>query len=147
MKIAMLGATRGIGRALARALAERGDELFLLGRNEPELAGMATDLALRRPSTGAGAGAFGHAECDLERPESYGPALALAVERLGGLDAVIVTAALFGTQDELEDDRERQRRLLDVDFARTVEFCEEARVLLLARGGGNCERGVWPAGS
>ena len=31
MKVAFVGATRGMGRALARRLAERGDALFLLG--------------------------------------------------------------------------------------------------------------------
>jgi NAD(P)-dependent dehydrogenase (short-subunit alcohol dehydrogenase family) len=33
VKVAFVGATRGMGRALARALAERGDALFLLGRD------------------------------------------------------------------------------------------------------------------
>ena len=33
MKVAFVGATRGMGRALARALAARGDALFLLGRD------------------------------------------------------------------------------------------------------------------
>jgi short-subunit dehydrogenase len=55
---------------------------------------------------------------------------------LGGLDAVVVTAGLFYPQDELEADVERALRLLDVDFSRTVAFCEEARKRLLARGGG-----------
>ena len=31
MKTVFLGATRGMGRALARCMAERGDEIFLLG--------------------------------------------------------------------------------------------------------------------
>ena len=53
-----------------------------------------------------------------------------------GLDCVVVTAGLFATQAELEADLELTRRLLTVDFANTVVFCEEARRRLLARGGG-----------
>src|SRR6185503_15813575 len=55
---------------------------------------------------------------------------------LGGLDVVVVTAGLFATQDALEADAELARRLLVVDFANTVVFCEHARKRLLAGGGG-----------
>ncbi len=47
MKVAFLGATRGMGRALARLMAERGDSLFLLGRNLPDLEKSARDLEVR----------------------------------------------------------------------------------------------------
>ena len=43
---------------------------------------------------------------------------------------------MFATQDKLEADPELARRLLTVDFANTVLFCEEARRRLLAQGGG-----------
>lgn len=133
MKIAILGATKGIGRALARALAARGDQLFLLGREAGELAAVAADLALRSPG---GNSRIGHAHCDLEQPESFAPALDAAQAALGDLEAVVVTAGLFGTQDRLESDAAFRRRVLDADFARTVELCEVARERLLARGGG-----------
>ncbi|MEZ5330592.1 MAG: SDR family NAD(P)-dependent oxidoreductase [Thermoanaerobaculia bacterium] len=132
MKVAFLGATRGMGRSLARLMVERGDELFLLGRNAEELDRSAADLAARRNP----APVIGRAHCDLEEPAGFGPALDAAAEALGGLDTVVVTAGLFATQDALEADHERMRRVLDVDFARTVELCEVARERLLARGGG-----------
>lgn len=133
MKVAILGATKGMGRALARKLAERGDNLFLLGRDPGDLDRSARDLEVRGAKQ---AGSVGHAACDLERPEGFGPALAAAETALGGLDAVVVTAGLFASQDALEADAELARRLLTVDFANTVVFCEEARRRLLARGGG-----------
>ena len=37
MKVVFLGATKGMGRALARLMAERGDALFLLGRDGADL--------------------------------------------------------------------------------------------------------------
>jgi decaprenylphospho-beta-D-erythro-pentofuranosid-2-ulose 2-reductase len=129
--VAFLGATKGMGRALARLMAERGDTLFLLGRDTADLQRSASDLEAR-----AGKGRVGTAECDLEKPEGFGPGLDAAEAALGGLDAVVVTAGLFAPQDRLEDDVELTRRLLTVDFAHTVVFCEHARKRLLARGGG-----------
>jgi NAD(P)-dependent dehydrogenase (short-subunit alcohol dehydrogenase family) len=120
-----------MGRALARRMAERGDAMFLLGRNEGDLRKSARDLEAR-----AGKGQVGVAVCDLERPETFGPALEAAEAALGGLDTVVVTAGLFAPQDRLEADPELARRLLLVNFTNTVVFCEAARVRLLARGGG-----------
>jgi decaprenylphospho-beta-D-erythro-pentofuranosid-2-ulose 2-reductase len=131
VRVAFLGATRGMGRALARLMAERGDALALLGRSSDDLERSARDLEVR-----AGRGTVATAPCDLERPDTFAPALAAARAALGGLDAVVVTAGLFASQDKLEGDAELARRLLVVDFAHTVAFCEEARRLLLAGGGG-----------
>ena len=130
MKAVLFGATRGIGRAIARELAQRGDALFLLGRDEAGLARSSADLRLR------GAAATGFARCDLLAPEAFEPALARADEALDGFDTVIVTAGLFATQSELEADAARLERVLLADFAHTVAFCEVARRRLLAHGGG-----------
>jgi short-subunit dehydrogenase len=130
VRVALLGATKGMGRALARAMAARGDALFLLGRDVADLERSARDLEAR------GGAHIGTASCDLEHPETFGPALSAAEAALGGLDAVVVTAGLFATQDALEADPALTQRLLLVDFTNTVCFCEEARRRLLARGGG-----------
>jgi short-subunit dehydrogenase len=130
MKTVIFGATRGIGRAIARELAAHGDALFLLGRDEAELVRSCADLRVR------GATSADFAACDLLEPRGFEPALARAEQRLAGLDRVIVSAALFGTQAELERDAARLERLLCADFVHTVGFCEAARRRLLARGGG-----------
>jgi short-subunit dehydrogenase len=132
MKAVLLGATSGIGRAIARLLAERGDELFLLGRDDEDLARSAADLTARHPQGVK----VGHGVCDLERPEHFAPALDAADRALDGFDAVVVTAAMFATQEALEADVDLARRLSTVNFANTVTFCEHARKRLLARGGG-----------
>lgn len=132
MKIALLGGTKGIGRALGRLLAERDHDLCLLGREQDDLEASARDLEVR----GGRGRTVGVAICDLLRPETFAPALDEAAQKLSGLDTVIVTAGLFGTEEALESDRERTRELLTANFANTVVFCEEARVRLLARGGG-----------
>ena len=131
MKVVFLGATQGMGRALARLMAERGDELFLLGRHPDVLAEQAADLRIR-----GGAADIGVAACDLEQPDSFAGALDQAAATLGRFDAVVVTAGLFGTQEALEQDAVLRRRVLTIDFVNTIEFCEQARVRLLAMGGG-----------
>jgi decaprenylphospho-beta-D-erythro-pentofuranosid-2-ulose 2-reductase len=131
-RVVVLGGTAGMGRSIARSLAARGDQLFLLGLDEGELARSAADLTARHPERAP----VGYAPCDLERPEQFETALDRADEALSGFDTVIVTAAMFATQEALEADPELTRRLVTVNYANTVVFCEHARRRLLARGGG-----------
>lgn len=127
-RVVILGGTRGIGRALARRVAARGDRICLLGRDATALEKSVADLTVR----GAASTTFVH--CDLEAPETFPAALDEAARLLEGLDVVIVTAADFGTQTQLEADRARLRRLLTVNFVNTILFCESARERLLRPG-------------
>jgi decaprenylphospho-beta-D-erythro-pentofuranosid-2-ulose 2-reductase len=132
MKAIVLGGASGMGRAIAQRLAERGDAVFLMGIGDADLARSAADLTARSPK-GTSAG---YAILDLERPEGFATALDAADAALDGFDAVVVTAAMFASQDALEADVELARRLVTVNYANTVVFCEHARKRLLARGGG-----------
>ncbi len=131
MKVAMLGATRGMGRALAQLMAARGDRIFLMEHVPGELERSARDLEVH-----GAAAPVGTAYCNLLEPESFAPALEEAEQALDGIDTVVVTAGLFDTQERLEEDGEQTARLLLANYAHTVLFCEEARKRLLARGGG-----------
>jgi NAD(P)-dependent dehydrogenase (short-subunit alcohol dehydrogenase family) len=131
MKAVLLGATKGMGRALARLLAARGDRLFLLGDLVDELELSARDLEIH----GAPA-PVKTAFCDLLQPATFPSALDQAQRALDGFDTVVVTAGLFATQEELENDPQLTGRLLAADFTNTVLFCEEVRRRLLAAGGG-----------
>ena len=130
MKVVMLGATRGIGRSLARLLAARGDRVHVLARNLDDAAKCGEDLKVR------GDAAVSTGLCDLMAPATFAPALDAADAALGGFDTVVLSAGLFGTQDELANDRARAASVLTANFAHSILFCEEARVRLLARGGG-----------
>ncbi len=132
MKAALLGGTKGIGRALGRLLVEKGHDVCLLGRDVDDLERSADDLRIRS----AGGRSVSAAHCDLLRSETFAPALDQATEKLGGLDWVIVTAATFAPQEKLESDLALARDLLTTNFTNTILFCEEARERLLARGGG-----------
>jgi NAD(P)-dependent dehydrogenase (short-subunit alcohol dehydrogenase family) len=133
VKAVLLGGTKGIGRALARLLGEKGHRLCLLGRDLEDVKRSAADVEAR---SGLEAGRVPAVYCDLARPDTFGPALDEASARLGGLDSVIVTAAAFAPQEKLESNRSLARDLLTTNFTHTVLFCEEARERLLARGGG-----------
>jgi short-subunit dehydrogenase len=132
MKAIVFGGTSGMGRAIARRLAERGDAVFLMGRNADELARSAADLRERHPTRAE----IGYAVCDLEEPDGFEAALDGADASLSPFDTVVVTAAMFASQDALEADPELARRLVTVNYANTVVFCEHVRKRLLARGGG-----------
>lgn len=132
MKAVILGGTSGMGREIARRLVERGDSVFLLGHDKANLERSIPDLIARHPQQAS----VGYALCDLEDPAQFASALDAANEALGGFDTVVVTAAKFATQEALEEDIELTRRLLTVNYANTVVFCEHARKRLLARGGG-----------
>lgn len=130
MNVVFLGATKGMGRALARQMAAQGAEMVLLGRDLEDLRRSAADLEVH------GARRVDVARCDLLDPASFAAAFDAASEALGHFDTVVVTAGLFGTQDELEADAARTERLLTANFTNTILFCEEARRRLLASGGG-----------
>lgn len=131
MKVAFVGATRGMGRALARRLAERGDALFLLGRDATEMALSARDLEVRGTRA-----PVGHAPLDLARPAGFTDALDAAERGLGGLDALVVTGGAFGRQEDLASNPGRLAELLEVNFTGTALLCQQAAERLVARGGG-----------
>ncbi len=132
-RIALLGGTKGIGRAVARRLVARGDRVALLGRDAADLAASAGDLAARAP---AGGPPPATGILDLAHADTFGAALDDAARQLGGLDAVVVTAGAFGTQEALEADAAARARVLTINFTQTIQFCEAARVRLIEAGGG-----------
>jgi decaprenylphospho-beta-D-erythro-pentofuranosid-2-ulose 2-reductase len=131
MKAAVVGATRGMGRAVVRLLAERGDAVALLGRDAAELETSARDLSARGAR---GTIATGH--LDLAEPTGFSAALDGGDQALGGLDTLVVTAGDFAVQDALERDAARLGRLLDVNFTATAVLCQLAAERFAARGGG-----------
>lgn len=131
MKVVILGGTRGMGRAISRQLAARGASVCVIGNEPEDLERTVADLRVRGPQASVSS-----AVCDLANPATFEPALDAAIESMQGLDTVIVTAAVFATQEQLEADTERAITLLTLNVANTIGFCEHARKRLLANGGG-----------
>lgn len=128
--VVFVGATKGMGRALARRMADGGDRLFLLGRDLNALERSAADLAA------TGCEPAGVARLDLAQEATFEPALDEAAAALGRIDVVVVTAGAFARQEELEADPKLAKEVLHIDFTATVLLCEAARRRLLASGGG-----------
>jgi short-subunit dehydrogenase len=78
------GASRGIGRALAQALAARGATVGLAARSTSELERLATELP----------GDHHALECDVTDPDSTQRAIDAFVDTTGGLDLLIANAGV-----------------------------------------------------
>jgi decaprenylphospho-beta-D-erythro-pentofuranosid-2-ulose 2-reductase len=131
--VVVLGATRGMGRALARQLVARGDRVCLLGRDPGDVASSVADLAARAsPGTPAPIGVL----CDLAATDRFAAVLDEAWAALGRVDAVIVTAGAFAPMAVLDQDLQKAQELLHLNFTCTIVFCEHVRGRLLAAGGG-----------
>ena len=81
------GGSRGIGKAIARALAREGADVALLARGAEALAAAASELAQESGRTVVGVSA------DTTRDESVRRAVAQAVAHLGGPIDILVNAA------------------------------------------------------
>ena len=127
----MVGATRGMGRALARLMAERGDALCLLGRDADELETSARDLLAR-----GARGPVTTARLDLAEATTFATALDAADRLVGGFDTVVLTAGDFAPQDALKRAPVRLEQLLDLNFTAAAVLCQQAAERLAGRGGG-----------
>lgn len=121
-RIWIVGASAGIGQALARELAARGARLVLSARSTDALEALRDDL---------GQGEV--VPCDIGDPESLTDARGEILTH-GPLDAMICTAALYdpGRVDQIE--REAARKLVDVNLLGTLWFAQAAPGLLREGG-------------
>src|SRR5580700_11310373 len=80
-KALVAGASKGLGKACAKALADEGARVFICSRNVEELKRAATDV-----------GAAGYSAADVSRPEEVKRVVAEAIAALGGLDCLVTNA-------------------------------------------------------
>lgn len=129
-KVAMVtGASRGLGRALARALAQRGWALVLDARGTAALDAVAGELGALTPVV-AVAG-------DVADP-AHRAALAAAVQRLGGLDLLVNNASVLGPSPQpvlSEYPVDELRRVLDVNLIAPLALIQLVLSSLTERGG------------
>ncbi len=130
MKILVLGATSGIGRALLLQIARPDDHFLLAARDATEGELMAKDLRIR---TGAAAtfAAFDAAELEKHCDFIHG-----AIKSLGGLDGVIVCFGYLGEQSAAQTDFAEAARIIEVNFTAAVALLEPAAAHLEGQGSG-----------
>ena len=75
------GASKGLGKACAKSLADEGARVFICSRNAEEIGQAAAEV-----------GAAGHAAADVSRPADVKRIVAEAISSLGGLDILVTNA-------------------------------------------------------
>lgn len=127
---AVTGASRGIGRAITRALAREGCRLALCARGEEELNRAAAELAalstevLARP-------------CDITEPGQVAAFLQAVAGRFGGLDILVCNAGGGGVPGFLETRDTDWERALELNVVANVRLARGAVPLMEGRGGGS----------
>ena len=129
-KVALVtGSTRGIGRAIAKSLAEEGANVVICGRTE-----QATQQAARELTSEAGAKVVGRA-CDVSKSDDVQGLFDLATSEFGGLDIVINNAGIgvFSPMADLSD--EDWERVIGTNLT-GVFYCSKRAVHEFRKRGG-----------
>jgi len=127
-KVALVtGASSGIGRALALALAAEGVHLALIGRSEERLRAVAREAG-GDPLVLAG---------DLADPAEPGRAVAATLERFGRLDVLLPNAGLYVPGPVAEGDPARWDELLAVNVNSVFRLVRAALPAMIARRSGD----------
>jgi 3-oxoacyl-[acyl-carrier protein] reductase len=127
--VALSGSSRGIGRATALALAERGAALALLARPSPEQREL--EARLERANV-----RFTTFACDLEDPESTLTACHGIVERCGTPGAVIANAGAIERALVVETSPESFQRQLAVNLTAPFLMAKAFLPSMLSAGRG-----------
>lgn len=129
-RVMVLGATSAIARALCFELAQRGDVLYLAGRDEDELKRIAADLEIRFQQP------VFQGRIDAADLQSHAEFVERAAEEMCGLDGVVFAIGMLGDQPADSADPEMARKLADVNFTSALTLLGAAANLLESRGKG-----------
>jgi 3-oxoacyl-[acyl-carrier protein] reductase len=121
------GASRGIGRAVAQQLAERGATVGLAARSTTELEALALDLP----------GAHHPLTCDVALPASIATAIEDFAAAAGGLDLLVANAGIAYYEPIATQSLEDIEQMTEVNWLGTVYTVKAALPFLLEAGGGH----------
>jgi 2-dehydro-3-deoxy-D-gluconate 5-dehydrogenase len=123
------GASRGLGAAMARALAEAGAAVVLHANREAPNALAAEIASASSVKTHAVA-------ADLETRSAPSELIAQAIERAGRLDIVVNNAGMIHRHAAAEYPDDEWDRVIAVDLSSVFRLCREAGRYMLERGHG-----------
>src|SRR4051812_42411186 len=118
------GASRGIGRAVAHALAQRGAVVGLAARSTRDLEALARELP----------GAHHPLTCDVALPASIGTAIEDFVAATGGLDLLVANAGIAHYEPIATQSLHRIEQMTEVNWMGTVYTVKAALPHLLVAG-------------
>jgi NAD(P)-dependent dehydrogenase (short-subunit alcohol dehydrogenase family) len=122
------GSSRGIGYAIAQALAARGARVVVSSRSEQRVEEAARLLRVGAPGEVHGV------PCDVRDPDACGRLVAEAVARFGGLDVLVNNAGVGIFESILDTSLEDFRAQLETNLA-GVFYCSKAAAPHLIRSG------------
>lgn len=125
----LMGATSSMARALARAVAERGDALLLAGRDMDDLNRLAADCRTRGAAT-ASAVSF-----DARKPEGFQSLVTLAEKSHGVLNAAVFVGSM-PEQTAIDADPSLIDGTIIDNFSGPARFLQMLAPILEARGSG-----------
>jgi len=120
------GASRGIGRAVAHALAERGATVGLAARSTSDLEALARELP----------GAHHPLTCDVALPASIATAIEDFAAAAGGLDLLVANAGIAYYEPIATQSLEKIELMTEVNWLGTVYTVKAALPFLLEAGSG-----------
>lgn len=123
-RVWIVGASSGIGAALARRLQQAGARLALTARREEALREVAVADALIAPADVTDAAAL-HRTCELVQ------------ERLGGIDVVVYCAGVYTPMRAWELDLPAVRETLEINLLGVYNLLESLLPVYLAAGAGS----------
>jgi ribitol 2-dehydrogenase len=125
-KVLVTGASSGIGRATALAVAAEGGEVALVGRSEARLSEVAAQI-------GPGAVVL---PGDLTAPGEVERLAAAAVAALGRVDILLPNAGMYIPGDVAEGDPDAWDRLLAINVGAVFRLVRAVLPGMIAQGGG-----------
>jgi short-subunit dehydrogenase len=130
MRYVIVGATAGLGRALAERLAADKHDLVLVGRDERDLDAIAADLSLRfgiQSKVLAG---------DVAQPETLFERLNAVLAAWTPVDGLLLPIAAASDEDTLDLPQKRIYEIVSVNFLSIVAMIKLALPYLMGEGRG-----------
>jgi len=121
------GASRGIGRAVAHEVAQRGATVGLAARSTPDLELLAAELP----------GAHHALTCDVALPASITTAVELFARAEGGIDLLVANAGVAHYEPAAEQSLEHVEHMTQVNWMGTVHTVQAALPQMLEQGSGH----------
>ncbi|MCH8979082.1 MAG: SDR family oxidoreductase [Armatimonadetes bacterium] len=114
--VLVLGATSAIARAVANELAANGNDIYLAGRDLPELWRIASDIEIRY-QVESFVGVF-----DAEDPKSHAVFISNAVRRAGAFGGAVLAFGYLGDQDAVESEPQRAQAVIARNYSGAVSI-------------------------
>lgn len=131
-KVAVItGGSRGIGRAIARALLERGAKVAIIATSEASLRRTVGDL-----TAGADPTALLPVRADITRHTEVDRAVEMVVRHFGGVDVLVNNAGVGRFRAVADMSVDEWRTIIDTNLSGVFYCCRAALPHLRARGAG-----------